>query len=171
MEPEHLARKAALARPRQKVRDPRAVRAMGLSERAGEQKGPLAFPKIAVDLFAVSRDVTFEIQNIIGDLEGEPEQIAEAIESVEILIIAIRDEGADAHWMNEAVPGGLLEHEPQVVVGPDREIVVADPAELRGLAFERLDEQVIDFVEDAQRHNWPQSFAGLAKVAHRERVH
>src|SRR5215510_12683346 len=139
---------------------------MGLSKRVGEKKGPLAFPEIAIDLFAVSRNVPFEIQNIIGDLEGEPEEIAEAIESAEILIVAIRDEGADAHRMNEAVPGGLLEHEPQVVVRPDGEIVVADPAELRGLAFERFDEQVIDFVEDAQSHNRPQAFAGFAKEAH-----
>ena len=34
-----------------------------------------------------------------------------------------------------AVPGSLLEHEPQVVFGRDREIVVVYPAKLHGLPF------------------------------------
>ena len=56
MEPQHFARQTALARPRQKAADPRTVSAIGLAERVREQKGPFAFPEIAVDLLAVSRN-------------------------------------------------------------------------------------------------------------------
>ena len=58
MEPQHLARQAALARPRQEAAYPRAVRAIGVAKRVREQKGPFALPEIAVDLLAVSRNVS-----------------------------------------------------------------------------------------------------------------
>ena len=53
-----------------------------------------------------------------------------------LLVVGVGDQRADAHRVDEAVPGGLLEHEPQVVVGPDGQIVVAHPAKLRGLPFQ-----------------------------------
>ena len=59
----------------------------------------------------------------------------------------------------------------RVIVGPDREIVVAHPAELHGLAFQRLDEQVVDLIEDAKRRHRSEPLAGLAEQAHGERVH
>ena len=49
--------------------------------------------------------------------KASAEQIAEAVEAIEILVVAVGDECADPHRMDEAVPGGLLEHEPQIVVG------------------------------------------------------
>src|SRR5215475_2611844 len=107
MKPQHLARQAALARPRQEIADPRTVRAIGLSERVGEQKRPLAFPEIAVDFLAVSRNVPFEVQNIVGDLEGKAEQTAQAIEPTKVALLAIGDERANPHRVNEAVPSGL----------------------------------------------------------------
>ena len=84
-----------------------------------EQEGPFAFPEIAVDLLAVARNVAVEVEHVVGDLERQPEQIAEAIEPIEILIVSVGDERADPHRVNEAVPGGLLQHEPQIVVRPD----------------------------------------------------
>src|SRR5262249_54057290 len=105
------------------------------------------------------------------DLEGETEKIAEAIESAELPILAIGDERADPQRVNEAVPGGLLEHKPQVVVCPDCEIVVAYPAELHGLPFQGLDHHVIDLIEYAHRSRWSEPLACPAKEAHRKRVH
>src|ERR1700730_3469526 len=151
MEPQHLAGQAALTRPSQEATNPRAVRAIGVLERVREQKGPFPFPEIAVDLLAVSRNVPVEVQYIVGNLEGQSEQITEAIESAEILIVAVGDERADPHWVNEAVPSGLLGYKPQIVAHADHEIVVAHPAEFHGLPLQGLDEQVIDFVENAER--------------------
>ena len=88
-----------------------------------------------------------------------------------MLVVAVGDERADPHRVNEAVPGGLLQYEPQIVVRPDREIVVAHPAELHGLPLQGLDDQVIDFVKDAHRRRRSEPLAGLAKKAHGERVH
>ena len=81
-----------------------------------EQKGAFAFPEIPVDLLAVSRNVPVEVQDVVGDLERHPEQVAKAIEPVEIPIVAIGDKGADPQRVNEAVPGGLLQHEAKIVV-------------------------------------------------------
>ena len=65
MEPHHLARKAALARPCQKVAHPGAVRAIGMSKGIGEQKRPFALPEIAADLLAITRDVSGEgVRNV-----------------------------------------------------------------------------------------------------------
>ena len=84
LEPQHLARQAALARPRQEVSDPCPVRCIGVAERVREQKGAFAFQQIAVDLLAVSRNVSVEVQDVVGDLERSAKQIAEAIEPIEI---------------------------------------------------------------------------------------
>ena len=81
-----------------------------------EHKGALAFPEIPVDLLAVSRNVPVEVEDVVCDLERRSEQVAEAIEPVEIPIVAVGDKGADPHRVNEAVPGGLLQHEPKIVV-------------------------------------------------------
>src|SRR6516162_3249023 len=85
--PQHLARQATLARSRQEAGHPCLVRALGVAERTREQQGPFAFPEIAVDFLAVLRNVSFEVQNIVGDLEGEPKQVAEPIESIETAIL------------------------------------------------------------------------------------
>ena len=37
--------------------------------------------------------------------------------------------------------------------------------------FQGLDDHVIDFIEDAHRHQWSEPLAGLAEQAHGERVH
>src|ERR1700729_1886044 len=98
----------------------------------GEQKGAFALPEIPVDLLAVSRNVPVEVQDVVCDLERRPEQVAEVIEPVEIPIVAIGDKGADPQRVNEAVPGGLLEHEAKIVICRDREVVVSHPTELHG---------------------------------------
>ena len=171
MEPQHLARQPALSRSRQEAGHPRPIRAIGLAKRARQHQGTFALPQVAVDLLAVSGNGPLEVQNIVGDLESEPEQIAEPIEPAEIAILAIGGERADPHRVNEAVPGSLLEHEPQVVFGRDCEIVVVYPAKLHGLPFQGLDDHVIDFVEDAHRRHRSEPLAGPAKKAHGERVH
>jgi len=142
-----------------------------VTQRVREQKGPFAFPEITVDFLAIARNIPVEVQDVVGDLEGQPEQVAEAIEAIEFLIVAVGDECADPHGVNEAVPSGLLEHETQIVIRPDREIVVAHPAELHGLPLQGLDEQVVDFVENAQCRRRSDPLAALAKQAHAERVH
>src|SRR5262249_920734 len=101
MESQHFARQSALARSRQEIGHPRPVRAMGVAERAGEQQRPFAFPKIAVDLLAVSRNVTFEVQNVVSDLKRESEQVPKSVETAEIPILAIGNQRADSHWVNE----------------------------------------------------------------------
>jgi hypothetical protein len=108
MEPQHLAWQAALARPRQKAAHPGAVRAAGSSDRTREQKGAFSLPEITADLLPVSGKAPLEVQHVVGDLERQPEQVAEAIEAVEVPVAAIGDERADPHRVNEAVPGGLL---------------------------------------------------------------
>src|SRR5262249_42452993 len=111
-----------------------------------EQKGAFAFPEISVDLLAVSRNVSVELQDVVGDLERRSAKIAEATDPVEIRIVAIGDKGAEPQRVNEAVPSRLLQHETKIVIRRDREIVVSPPAELHGLAFEGLDDQMIDFL-------------------------
>src|SRR5215831_15951560 len=171
VKPQHFAREAALARPGQEAGNPRPVCVMGAVERARQQQGPFALPEVTVDLLAVSRNVPLQVQNVVGDLEGEPEQVAEPIESAEIPILAIGDEGANSHRVNEAVPTSLLEHKSQVVVRSNGEIVVSYPAELHGLPFQGLDDHVIDFIEDAHRRYWSESLAGPAEKPHGKRVH
>ena len=117
----------------------------------GEQKGAFALPEIPVDLLAVSRNVPVEVQDIVGDLERRSEQVAEAIEPIEISIVAIGDKGADPQRVDEAVPSGLLQHETKIVVRRDREIVVSHPAKLHGLPLEGLNDQMINFLEDPHR--------------------
>ena len=135
-----------------------------------EQKGPFPLPEIATDLLPISRLAPLKVQHVVGDLERQPKQVAETIEAVEVPIVAVGDDRADPHRVNEAVPGRLLEHEPKVVVGPDREIVVAHPAELHGLALQGLDDQVVDFIENAHRRHRSEPLAGLAEeVAWRAR--
>ena len=73
--------------------------------------------------------------------------------------------------MNEAVPGSLLQHEPQIVFRLDREIIVPNPSQLDGLPFQTFDEHVIDFVEDAQRYCRAQSFHIPAEKTHGQSVH
>jgi hypothetical protein len=102
VKPQHLARQAAFARPRQEAADPRSVRAIGVTQRVREQKGPFAFPEITVDFLAVARNIPVEVQDVVGDLEGQPEQVAEAIEAIEFLIVSVGDECADPHGVNEA---------------------------------------------------------------------
>src|SRR4029077_19213479 len=101
----------------------------------------------------------------VRDLEGEPEQVAEAVEATEVGIVAAGDERADPHRVDEAVPGGLLEDEPQVVVVADREIVIADPAELHRLSLEALEEHVVDLVVEPERTCGAEAFAALSEQA------
>ena len=171
MEPQHFARQAALARPRQKAADPSTVSGIAWPRACVSRSVRLPSQRSPSISLPYRANVATEVQNIVGDLERQPEQIAETIEPVEVLIVAVGDERADPHRVNEAVPGRLLQHEPQVVVRPDREIVVAHPAELHGLPLQGLDDHVIDFVEDAQRRHRSEPLAGLAEEAHGERVH
>src|SRR3984885_15371783 len=117
----------------------------------GEQKGALALPEIPVDLLAVSRHVPVEVQDVVCDLERRADEEAEAIEPVENPIAGIRDKGTDRQRVNEAVPGGLLQHETKIVVRRDSEIVVAHPAELHGLPLEGLDDQGDNILENEHR--------------------
>ena len=73
--------------------------------------------------------------------------------------------------MDEAIPGSLLEDEPQVIIRPDGEVVVAHPAQFHRLAFQGFDEQMVDFVENAQCRGGAERFAALAKQPHGKRVH
>src|SRR5262245_60444609 len=84
MEPPPLAWQAALARPRQKAAHPGAVRAAGSSDRTREQNGPFSLPEITADFLPVSGKAPLEVQHVVGDLERQPEQVAEAIEAVEV---------------------------------------------------------------------------------------
>src|SRR6185312_4413710 len=73
--------------------------------------------------------------------------------------------------VDKAVPGRLLEHEQQVVVGGDGQVVVADPAELGRLAFEALYQHVVDLIEDSERDRRPDALDASPEEAHGERVH
>src|SRR5262245_46423704 len=99
MEPQHLAW------PCQKAAHPGAVRAAASSDRTREA---FSLPEITADLLPVSGKAPLEVQHVVGDLERQPEQVAEAIEAVEAPVATIGDERADPHRVNEAVPGGLL---------------------------------------------------------------
>jgi hypothetical protein len=92
MEPQHLAQEAALARPRQKAADPSSVRVAGSSQRMRERKGPFPLKEITADLLPVSGKAPLEVQHVVGDLERQPEQVAEAIEAVEVQVAAIGDD-------------------------------------------------------------------------------
>ena len=125
----------------------------------------LAFPQVAANLLAVARLVADEIQHVVVDLERGAEQEPELMEPIERVVVGARDDRADPHRVDEAVPGRLLEHEPQVVVGADAAVVVANPAELERLPLERLDQHVIDFVEDAQSRARSRAAPGCAGTA------
>jgi hypothetical protein len=66
--------------------------------------------------------------------------------------------------VNEAVPSSLFEHKTQVIIRPEHEIVVAYPAEFHGLPLQRLDEQVIDFVENAKRRLQRMALEDLVRI-------
>ena len=81
------------------------------------------------------------------------------------------DDPADPDRMNEAVPGCLLQNEPQIIFRPDREIIVPNLSQLDCLPFQTFAEHVIDFVEDAQRYCRAQSFHIPAEKTHGQSVH
>ena len=73
-----------------------------------------------------------------GDLERRPRRYPKASKRSRSRSSGSATERADAHRVDEAVPGRLLQDEPQVVVGADRKVVVAHPAELDRLPLEAL---------------------------------
>src|SRR5262245_62832050 len=171
MESEDLAREAALAGAPKEAAHPVAIAAARVAERVREHQVALARPEVAADFLAVALGAAAQVQHVVRDLKGQAEQVAEAIEAAEVPVVAIGDQRADAHRVDEAVPGCLLEHEPEVVVGADGEVVVAHPAELRRLPLEALDEHVVDLVEDAKGYRGRQPLAALAEQAYGQRVH
>jgi hypothetical protein len=74
VQPQHLARKAAGGRARQKTLYPGSVRAVGSAKRIRDEKGAFALLEISVDVVAVSRNVSVEVQDVVSDLEGCREQ-------------------------------------------------------------------------------------------------
>jgi len=44
-----------------------------------EHNGPFSFQEIAIDLLAVAVDLAGEVENVVGDLERRPQQIAEPV--------------------------------------------------------------------------------------------
>jgi hypothetical protein len=116
-----FTRQEPLSRPCQEAADPRAVGLIGMTERVRQHHCALPFPQIAIDL-AVATDVTDEIEDIVGDLERDAEQKAESVEPIEARVVGVRDQRANAHRMDEPVPGGLLEHEPEVTLSVDTKI-------------------------------------------------
>ena len=117
MEPQHLARQAALARPRQESSLIHARSALlGLPSACASRR--VRFPSQRSPLISLPYRATFPLRFRTSSViwNASPEQIAEAIEPVEIAVVAIGDKRADPHRVNEAVPGGLLQHEPQIVV-------------------------------------------------------
>jgi hypothetical protein len=123
MESKDFARQPAFTRPRQEAADPCTIGLIGVTESVSEHNSPFFFPQIAIDLLAIRADSADQVKNVVGDLEREPKQIAEPVKSTEILVLAVGDECPNSHGMNEA--GGLLEHEPQIIVHPHCEIIVA----------------------------------------------
>ena len=87
---EDLARQPLLARPGEEGADPIAIGAAGVAESVRQEERALALPQIAVDLLAVTLQVSGEVQDVVGDLKGQPEQKSEGIEAIEIRVVADR---------------------------------------------------------------------------------
>ena len=121
MQPQHLTQQAAFARPRHKAADPGAVRAAGVSQRVREEKGTFSLPEITADLFPVSRETSLEVQHVVGDLECQPEQVAEAIEAVEIAIVAIGNKRADSQ-RKPAAQSSSCRQSPEKTQRPSRQV-------------------------------------------------
>ena len=115
--------------------------------------------------------VAGEVEDVVGDLKRGAKQKSEPVETIELPVVSISDKRTDPHRMNEAVPGGLLQHEPQIVFRLNREIIVPDPSQFDGLPLQTFDEHVIDFVEDAQRHRRAQNLHIPAEKTHGQGVH
>ena len=96
---QHLARQPALARPCQKADDPAAVDGADALQRMRQDERALALPQVAVDLLAVALDAAAQVEHVVGDPVGQPEQVAVAVEAAEIGVAAVGDQRADTQRM------------------------------------------------------------------------
>ena len=83
---------------------------ISVPEQMYQHQRPFAFEQIAGDLLSIPILVTREIEEVVLNLKGGAEVIAETIEAIEVGGISRRDQRADAAGMDEAIPARFLQN-------------------------------------------------------------
>jgi len=95
-------------------------------------QGPLALVEVAGDLLAVGAGVGLEVQDVVHDLERDPELLPGALEDRGRLPVG--DQRAELEGGHGGVVGGLGPHHLEVVVLGEVEDAPLDPVEVEVLA-------------------------------------
>lgn len=72
MQAQYLARQPALARTAQELAHPQLVGRVCMFVGMGEYQRSLALPEVAVDLLAVAFLAAIQVEQVLGNLEGQP---------------------------------------------------------------------------------------------------
>src|SRR6266545_5651417 len=95
----------------------------GRSHHVEKDERPLPLHQVPTDLLAISSLVRQQVEEIVLDLEGDPEGGGELPDEREPCGVGSADEGPDLHRSDERVPAGLLvRHDAVVAIAelPDR---------------------------------------------------
>ena len=127
------------------------------AEEVQQHHRALALPEVSADLLAVERLVGLQVEQVVVDLEGDagrnPSSISGCRSSPQRGQRAGRPpaDHADPERRDHRVPARLLVRHPHVVAVAEVEALLGDPAELDGLALDRLAGHPLDLAEHQQR--------------------
>src|SRR5690349_5035834 len=106
----------------------------------GEHQRSLAFPEVSKDLLAIGLPLAHKVQQIVLDLKCRAQKMTEPIEASRVNLPLRRDQGSNTTGVNAGVPACLLQGHAQIVVAIQVAAIVANPAQLDSLPFNRLNE-------------------------------
>ena len=149
----------------------RHVLGSGAGEEQRQDQGALALPQVAPALLAGRRRLGAQVEDVVADLERHAEVDREPRQLVDQRRRGLGDDRAGGDRAGEGVPGGLVRHHLDVLVGRDVPALLGDPGQLERLTLGGLAHDPRDQPEQPERAAQVEQPHVVEQRLERERQH